>query len=109
MLVCRIQLILRTLQCSVLMDIHIREPFRHCFVHRRTMSISPGDAIAESQYGPAVEAQTAALHWEDNIKTDLKELYHCTHCIEWVHLAQDRDQWWVILNTLRTSDTGGAR
>jgi hypothetical protein len=71
------------------------------------MSISSGDAIAESQYGPDVGAQTAALHWEDNIKTDLKETEY--HCIEWFHLAQDRDQWWVILNTLRTSDTGGAR
>jgi hypothetical protein len=27
---------------------------------------------------------------EDNIKRDLKE---CDESVEWIHLAQDRDQW----------------
>jgi hypothetical protein len=31
--------------------------------------------------------------WEDNIKTDLRE-------IQWTHLAQDREQWWALVNML---------
>jgi hypothetical protein len=33
---------------------------------------------------------------EDNIKMDLKK----TECDEWIHLAQNRDQWWALLNTV---------
>jgi hypothetical protein len=34
--------------------------------------------------------------WEDNIKKDLRE----TGCefVDWIHLAQDRDQWWAVVN-----------
>jgi len=36
--------------------------------------------------------------WEDNIKLDLGE----TGCkgVNCIHLAQDRDQWWSLLNTV---------
>jgi hypothetical protein len=31
--------------------------------------------------------------WVDNIKMDLREIGWS--CIDWIHLAQDRDQWRV--------------
>jgi hypothetical protein len=36
--------------------------------------------------------------WMDNIKTDLREIgwYH----IDWIDLAQDRDQWRALVNTV---------
>jgi len=35
---------------------------------------------------------------DDNIRTDLREIEW--ECADWIHLAQDRDQWWghVIVN-----------
>jgi hypothetical protein len=30
-------------------------------------------------------------NWEDNIKTDLTEIR--LEGVDWIHLAQDRDQW----------------
>jgi hypothetical protein len=36
--------------------------------------------------------------WVDNIKMDLRELgWGCT---DWIDLAQDRDQWRVLVNTV---------
>jgi hypothetical protein len=36
--------------------------------------------------------------WEDNIRMDLRE----TECggVDWIHLAQNRDQWWALVNTV---------
>jgi hypothetical protein len=36
--------------------------------------------------------------WEDNIKINLTE----TGCdgMDWIHLAQDRDQWRALVNTV---------
>jgi len=36
--------------------------------------------------------------WEDNIRIDLMEIGW--EGMNWIHLAQDRDQWRVIVNTL---------
>jgi hypothetical protein len=36
--------------------------------------------------------------WEDNIRMDLKEIV-CKG-VEWLHLAQDRDKWLAVLNTV---------
>jgi hypothetical protein len=36
--------------------------------------------------------------WEDNIRMDLRELGW--EVVDWIHLAQDRDQWWAVLNTV---------
>jgi hypothetical protein len=32
--------------------------------------------------------------WEDNIRMDLRDWY----CVDWILLAQDRDQWWAVTN-----------
>jgi hypothetical protein len=36
--------------------------------------------------------------WEDNIKMDLREV-GCGD-MDWIHLAQDRDQWRTLVNTV---------
>jgi len=36
--------------------------------------------------------------WEDNIRTDLREIVE--EGVDWTHLAQDKDQWWVLVNTV---------
>jgi len=35
--------------------------------------------------------------WEDNIKMDLREIGW--EDVDWIHLAQDRDQWRALVNT----------
>jgi hypothetical protein len=34
--------------------------------------------------------------WEDNIKVDLREIGFGG--VDWIHLAQDRDRWWALVN-----------
>jgi hypothetical protein len=36
--------------------------------------------------------------WEDNIKMDLKETSWMV--VDWMHVAKDRDQWQVRVNTV---------
>jgi hypothetical protein len=36
--------------------------------------------------------------WEDNIKMDLKEIGFGD--VDWIHLAQDRDRWRALVNTV---------
>jgi hypothetical protein len=36
--------------------------------------------------------------WVENIKIDLGEIEW--GCIDWIHLAQDRDQWRALVNTV---------
>jgi hypothetical protein len=36
--------------------------------------------------------------WVDNIKMDLREIGWCG--MDWIHMTQDRDQWWTLVNTI---------
>jgi hypothetical protein len=36
--------------------------------------------------------------WEDNIKMDLQEVGR--GCGDWMEVAQDRDRWWALVNTV---------
>jgi hypothetical protein len=36
--------------------------------------------------------------WEDGIKMDLREIGWGG--VEWIHLAQDRDLWWALVNVV---------
>jgi hypothetical protein len=36
--------------------------------------------------------------WEDNIRMDLREIGW--EYLDWIHLAQDRDQWWTLVNAI---------
>jgi len=36
--------------------------------------------------------------WENNVKMDLKEIWW--KGVDWIRLAQDRDQWWALVNTV---------
>jgi hypothetical protein len=35
--------------------------------------------------------------WEDTIRTDLTEIELVG--VDWIHLSQDRNQWWDLVNT----------
>jgi hypothetical protein len=37
--------------------------------------------------------------WEDNIKLDFREIG--IDGANWIQMAQDRDQWWAFVNTVR--------
>jgi hypothetical protein len=36
--------------------------------------------------------------WEDGIKMNLREIGW--GCVEWIHLAQDRDRWQAVVNAV---------
>jgi hypothetical protein len=36
--------------------------------------------------------------WEDNIRMDVREIG--LEGVDWMHLAQDRDQLWAVVNTV---------
>jgi hypothetical protein len=36
--------------------------------------------------------------WEDGIRMDLRE--NGWGSVDWIQLAQDRDRWWVVVNTV---------
>jgi hypothetical protein len=36
--------------------------------------------------------------WEDNIRMDLEEIGR--EDVDWVHLTQDRGQWWALVNKI---------
>jgi hypothetical protein len=36
--------------------------------------------------------------WEDNIRMDLKDIGW--EVVDWMHLDQDRNQWWDVVNTV---------
>jgi hypothetical protein len=35
--------------------------------------------------------------WENNVRKDLREIGW--EGVDWMHLAQDRGQWWAVVNT----------
>jgi hypothetical protein len=43
--------------------------------------------------------QRARCIWKDNTKVDLRGVG--LEGVGWIHLAQDRDQWWAFMNTVR--------
>jgi hypothetical protein len=36
--------------------------------------------------------------WENNIEMDLREMV--LEVVDWIHLAQDRERWWTLVNTV---------
>jgi hypothetical protein len=38
------------------------------------------------------------VRWEDNIKVDIWEIGF--RGVDWIHVAQDRDRWWALVNTV---------
>jgi hypothetical protein len=36
--------------------------------------------------------------WEDNIKMNHRDIRH--EGVDWIHMAQDRDRWRVLVNTV---------
>jgi hypothetical protein len=44
------------------------------------------------------QLETQRCRWVDNIKMDLREIGW--GCMDWIDLAQDRDQWRALVNTV---------
>jgi hypothetical protein len=44
------------------------------------------------------ERERPRRRWVDKIKMDLREIGW--DGMDWIDLAQDRDQWWALLNTV---------
>jgi hypothetical protein len=59
---------------------------------RNTYNILVGKPERKRQFG------RSRRKWDDNIRMDLREI-RCEH-VDWIHLAQDRDQWRAALNTV---------
>jgi hypothetical protein len=41
---------------------------------------------------------SSGSRWEDTVAMDFKEIGW--ECVDWIHLAQDRDQWRALVNTV---------
>jgi hypothetical protein len=48
--------------------------------------------------GKTLMEETTRCRWEDNIRIDLREI-RCEG-VDWPHLAQDINQWRVLVNTV---------
>jgi ribosome biogenesis protein Nip4 len=47
-----------------------------------------------------IPLQRPRRRWEDNIRMTLREIGWEVAC--WIHLAKDRDYWWVFVNMVMT-------
>jgi hypothetical protein len=45
-----------------------------------------------------LEGKRPLHRWEDTIKMDLREIW--LEGADWIHLAQDTDLWWTLVNTV---------
>jgi hypothetical protein len=43
--------------------------------------------------------KTKCRRWEDGIRMDLREIVR--RSVDWIQLAQDRDRWWAVVNTVK--------
>jgi len=59
---------------------------------RQTFQILVGNLEAKRPLG------RHKRRWEDNISLDRRKIGW--ECVEWMHLAEDRDQWRALVNTI---------
>jgi len=69
--------------------------------------VIPSDGAVEStsqgshsSLGQSVYCTVTRLQrrWDDNIRMDVREVGW--EGVAWMHLTEDRDQWWVLQNTV---------
>jgi hypothetical protein len=60
--------------------------------------IFKADLLKFSHYLPLRPLGRPRRRWEDNIKMDLREIGFGD--VDWTHLAQDRDRWRALVNTV---------
>jgi hypothetical protein len=57
--------------------------------------------VSSSDFGEETEGKRPlgrpTCIWQDDIKMDLRDMGQCV--MDWIDLAQDRDQWRVLVNT----------
>jgi hypothetical protein len=67
-----------------------------------TCSTIGREKICVKKFGPKTLRQEPLVRprhrWEDNIRMDLGEIGW--EVVDWIHLAQDRDQWRAVVNTV---------
>jgi len=54
--------------------------------------------MEEIRYARGDTTRTPTHRWEDNIRMHLREIRR--EVLDWIHLAQGRDQWWAVVNTV---------
>jgi hypothetical protein len=58
--------------------------------------------VSGQLYAPAAEGKRSLgrprCRWDDNIRMNFKEVGE--DIVDWIHLAQDRCHWWVLVNTI---------
>jgi len=52
--------------------------------------------MGEMRYVYKILVGGARCRWEDNIRMDLNEMVW--DGVDWIHLTQNRDQWWAAVN-----------
>jgi len=57
-----------------------------------------GEIYAKSESLEGRQASRPKRRWEYIIKTDIKETW--CESVDWIHLPQDRIQWWILMNTV---------
>ena len=67
----------------------------------RVARMAGGERCAKVPVGKPEGKRPLAIprrRWEDNIKMDLQEVGGGG---DWMELAQDRDRWWALVNTVK--------
>jgi hypothetical protein len=54
--------------------------------------------VLVGKLGRKIPLERPRRRWEDNIKIGLREIEWVR--IDWIHVAQDRDQWRALINTI---------
>jgi len=54
--------------------------------------------MGEMRYAYKILVERPRRRWEDNIKMDVREVGW--EGVDWMHLDQDRDQWWALVKTV---------
>jgi ribosome biogenesis protein Nip4 len=70
-----------------------------------TCSAHGGDVKCIRNFGSSLQGKRPLRRpksrWEDNIKKNLREIGF--EGVDWIHLAQDRNQWRALVNTVMNS------
>jgi hypothetical protein len=73
----------------------------YCFENLYPNQISSGISVYKILVGKPERMRPLGRprhRWEDNISMDLWEIGFGG--VDWVHLAQDRERWWAVMNIM---------
>jgi len=64
----------------------------------RTVEIRNSYKFSGGKHGGKRPLGRPKRRWKGNIRMDLRE--KGCEVVDWIHLAQDKDQWWAVVNTV---------